>query len=537
MSRVAAALLLAILLAGTERPLEAASGPAATPAQVSPAEVRPARVLPAAAMSPVTARVRAYREAHEVAIVRELAGLLGRPNVASDTENIEKSAAAVASLLEKRGIRPELLRVPGAPPVVYGELAAPGARRTLVLYAHYDGQPVVPAEWKGDPWSPVLRDAPVESGGRDVSLDTLRAPIPPEWRLYGRSASDDKAPVVGLLTALDALRAGGIQPAANLKFFFEGEEEAGSPHLAEVLDRYRDKLKSDLWILFDGPVHPSRRMQVFFGARGVTDVSITLYGATRRLHSGHYGNWAPNPTAQIASLIASMRDPEGRITIPGFSDAVKPLGELERRALAAAPDVDEALKEELGIGRPEGNGESLIESIQRPALNVHGITGGETGARSTNSIPTEATVAIDFRLVPDLTPESVRSAVESHIRARGFTILRENPDAAARRGNVRLAKVVWGSGYPASRTPMDLPASRAIVRVVEEAVGGSIVAQPMLGGSIPMYVFREKLGASTVGVPIANHDNNQHASNENLRIQNLWDGIELYAGILARMNW
>ncbi|MEP6769814.1 MAG: M20/M25/M40 family metallo-hydrolase [Acidobacteriota bacterium] len=485
----------------------------------------------------LTARVRAYRSAHEVEIVRELAGLLSRPNVASDTENIEKSAAAVASLLQKRGIRPELLRVPGAPPVVYGELATPGARRTLVLYAHYDGQPVVPAEWNGDPWSPVLRDAPLESGGREVPLENLRAPIPPEWRLYGRSASDDKAPVVGLLTALDALRSAGVPPAVNLKFFFEGEEEAGSPHLAEILDRYGAKLKADLWILFDGPVHQSRRMQVYFGARGVTDVAITLYGPTRRLHSGHYGNWAPNPTAQLANLLASMRDTEGRITISGFSDAIRPLGEVERRALAAAPDVDAALREELGIGRPEGAGESLLEAIQRPALNVHGISGGETGARSTNSIPTEATVAIDFRLVPDLTPESVRTAVENHIRARGFTIVRETPDSAARKGDTRLARVVWGSGYPASRTPMDLPASRALLRVVGDASGGAVIALPMLGGSIPMYVFREKLGTLPVGVPIANHDNNQHASNENLRLQNLWDGIEVYAGILARMDW
>ncbi|MEP6801620.1 MAG: M20/M25/M40 family metallo-hydrolase [Acidobacteriota bacterium] len=518
MRREAAGVLLALLLASGPHRVEAAEASTLT----GPA---------------LTARVRAYRAAHEVEIVRELAGLLSRPNVASDTENIEKSAAAVASLLEKRGIRAELLRVPGAPPVVYGELSTPGARRTLVLYAHYDGQPVVPAEWKGDPWSPVLRDAALESGGREVSLDGLRAPIPPEWRLYGRSASDDKAPVVGLVTALDALRAAGVPLAVNLKFFFEGEEEAGSPHLAEILDRYGEKLKADLWILFDGPVHQSRRMQVYFGARGVTDVAITLYGATRRLHSGHYGNWAPNPTAQLASLIASMRDTNGRITIPGFSDAVRPLGEIERRALAAAPDVDAALREELGIGQPEGGGESLLAAIQRPALNVHGISGGETGARSTNSIPTEATVAIDFRLVPDLTPETARAAVENHIRARGFTIVRADPDADARKRNARIAKVVWGNGYPASRTPMDLPASRALVRVVGEAAGGPVVALPMLGGSIPMYIFGEKLGTPAVGVPIANHDNNQHASNENLRLQNLWDGIEIYAGILARMEW
>jgi acetylornithine deacetylase/succinyl-diaminopimelate desuccinylase-like protein len=484
------------------------------------------------------AKVRAWRSAHEVEIVRELAGLLSRPNVASDTENIEKSAAEVVSLLEKRGIRPEVLRVPGAPPVVFGEITTPGAKRTIVLYAHYDGQPVNPSEWKGgNPWAPTMRTAALEAGGQDVPPESWRAPIPPEWRLYGRSASDDKAPVVGLMAALDALRASRVPLAANFKLFFEGEEEAGSPHLAEVLEKYRDRLRSDLWILFDGPVHQSRRMQVFFGARGITDVTITLYGATRRLHSGHYGNWSPNPSAELASLLASMRDPEGFITIPGVAEAVRPLSDLEKRALAAAPDVDAALQDELSIGRPEGRGESLLASIQRPALNVHGISGGETGPKSTNSIPMEATATLDFRLVPDLTPEKIRTLLEDHVRARGFTIVREAPDGAARRGG-RLARVVWGSGgYPPAKTTMDLPVSKALVRVVEEGAGGPVVAQPILGGSIPMYLFTEKLGAPVVGVPIANHDNNQHAANENLRIQNLWDGIEIYAAILAGMRW
>ena len=483
-------------------------------------------------------KVRAWRATHEVEIVRELAGLLSRPNVASDSANIEKSAEAVAALLEKRGIRPEMLRVPGAPPAVFGELATPGAKRTIVLYAHYDGQPVRPSEWKGgNPWAPTMRTAAIEAGGRDVPPESWRAPIPPEWRLYGRSASDDKAPVVGLLSALDALRASRVPLAANFKFFFEGEEEAGSPHLAEMLEAHAARLRSDLWILFDGPVHQSRKMQIFFGARGVADVSITLYGASRRLHSGHYGNWAPNPSAEIASLVASMRDDEGFVTIPGVAEAVRPLRDLEKRALAAAPAADEALEDELAIGRPEGRGEGLLTAIQRPALNVHGISGGETGPQSTNSIPTEATVTIDFRLVPDLTPERIRTLVEDHVRARGFTIVREAPDAAARRRG-RLARVEWGTGgYPALRTRMDLPVSRALLRAVEEGAGGPLIALPMLGGSIPMYVFEEKLKAPVVGVPIANHDNNQHAANENLRIRNLWDGIEVYAAILARMRW
>jgi acetylornithine deacetylase/succinyl-diaminopimelate desuccinylase-like protein len=493
-----------------------------------------AAALPGAGV--VRDRVRAYRSAHEVEIVRELAGLLGVPNVASDTPNIEKSAAAVASALERRGIRPEYLRVPGAPPVVFGTLDTPGAKRTLILYAHYDGQPVDPKDWAGDPWKPLLRDGPLESGGREVSLESLRAPVPPEWRLYGRSASDDKAPVVGLLTALDALRAAKIPLAVNVKFFFEGEEEAGSPHLASLLERYADRLKGDLWILFDGPVHQSRRMQVFFGARGVTDLTMTLYGPTRRLHSGHYGNWAPNPVAALVDLVVSMRDPEGFVTVRGFSDEVRPLGELERKAIAAAPNADDALRDELSLARTEGRGESLLSAIQRPALNLRGISGGDVGARATNSIPTEASVSIDFRLVPDQTLERVRRSVEDHVRSRGYAVMAEAPDAAVRRRSP-VARMVWGAGYPASRTAMDLPASRALVDVVSGAAGAPVISMPMLGGSIPMYLFREKLSTDVVGVPIANHDNNQHAANENLRIQNLWDGIETYAAILARMSW
>lgn len=484
----------------------------------------------------VSARVRAYRSAHEGEIVRELAGLLGVPNVASDSPNIEKTADAVAAALERRGIHPERLRVDGAPPVVFGELTTPGASRTVILYAHYDGQPVEPKDWTGDPWRPTLRDKPLEAGGGEVPLALLPEPIPPEWRLYGRSASDDKAPIVGVLTALDALRTARIPLAVNVKLFFEGEEEAGSPHLAALLERYASRLGSDLWILFDGPVHSTRRMQVYFGARGITDLTLTIYGPLRRLHSGHYGNWAPNPIASLVDLLGGMRDRDGFVTIPGFADEIRPAGERERRAIAEAPDADGALRDELAIGRPEGRGEPLIAAIQRPALNLRGITGGDVGGRATNSIPTEASASIDFRLVPDQTLAGIRRAVEEYVRGRGYAIASGMPDAAARRRSP-AARLQWGAGYPAYRTSMDLPVSRALLDVVSGAAGGPAVAMPMLGGSIPMYLFHDKLGTPVIGVPIANHDNNQHAANENLRIQNLWDGIEVYAALLARLTW
>ena len=225
--------------------------------------------------------VRAWRAAHEVEIVRELADLLAIPNVASDSANIERNAEAIRAAYARRGIAMELLRSPGAPPAVFGERRVPGASRTIVFYAHYDGQPVVPAQWTGEPWKPVLRDKSLRDGGREIAWDGIKVPLDPEWRVYARSASDDKAPIVGLLAALDALSAAGRAPTANLKFFFEGEEEAGSPHLERILRDHADKLRGDLWLLLDGPVHQTRRMALFFGARGVTDVEMTVYGPSR----------------------------------------------------------------------------------------------------------------------------------------------------------------------------------------------------------------------------------------------------------------
>jgi len=496
-----------------------------------------AQGVPPAAV--VREKVRAYRAAHEVEILRELAGLLATPNLASDTENIRKNADAAAALLSRRGVRTQLLEVPGAPPIVYGELSSPGARRTVIFYAHYDGQPVDPAKWTGKPWQPVLRDGRLEAGGHDVEWSALKSPVNPEWLVYARSASDDKAPIVGLAAALDALKAAKVPLSVNLKVFLEGEEEAGSPHLQSILEKYRYLLKGDMWLLCDGPVHQSRRMQVFFGARGITGVEITAYGATRRLHSGHYGNWSPNPIAELANLIAGMRDDRGNILIKGFADDVRPLTEGERRAVATAPDIGPALRSELAIGRTEGAADERLEAaILRPALNLRGFQGGDVGEKATNSIPTEATVSIDFRLVPDQTPERVRSRIEAHLRGLGYTLVSDVPDAAARKATPRLLRVRWDAGsYPSGRTPLDLPVSRAVVRVTSESFGAPIVELPTLGGSVPMYLFTDLLKTPVVGVPIANHDNNQHASNENLRIQNLWDGIETYAALLARLEW
>ena len=493
------------------------------------------------AQAPTTSALRSnvhgYAAAHDIEIVHELSDFLAIPNLATDSANIRRNAGRLIAMMTARGITSRLLESPsGGPPAVYGELRAPGATKTVVFYAHYDGQPVDTAQWATPPWQPVLRDKALDGASHVIPIPSAAGSIHSEWRLYARSASDDKAPIVAMLAALDALRASHVSPSVNLKFFFEGEEEAGSGHLKELLERNAPLLTADAWLFCDGPVHQSRRQQIVFGVRGVTGAELTVYGPSHGLHSGHYGNWAPNPVTLLANLVASMRDDDGRILIKKFYDDVAPITPAERRALAAIPAIDSAMRVEVQLGATEAKNAPLVERIMQPALNLRGIRGGGVGTTASNTIPTDATASIDFRLVPRQTPEHIKQLVEAHVKARGYFIVDHSPTTAERMAHDRVIKITWEAGYPATRVSMDSPLSRAVIRATEEALGTPIVALPTLGGSLPMYTFESVLHAPLIVLPIVNHDNNQHAANENLRMKNLFDGIDVYAGVMARVG-
>jgi acetylornithine deacetylase/succinyl-diaminopimelate desuccinylase-like protein len=482
------------------------------------------------------AAARAYREHNEAAIVGEFAGLLSIPNLASDSIDIRRNADRLVQMLDARGFQnARLLAVPGAPPAVYGELPSPGAARTLVLYAHYDGQPLDPKQWATPPWSPVLRDAQLNEGGKEIPLPApgSGARVPPEARLYARSAGDDKASIIAMLTAIDAMRAQHLEQSVNLKVFFEGEEEAGSGHLRQILETYAATLSGDAWLFCDGPVHPSGRAELVFGQRGVTGLELTVYGPNRALHSGHYGNWAPNPAALIANLIASMRDDDGHIKIAGYYDDVRPISAAERKAIAALPPYDETLRHAFGLARTEANDANLAERTMLPALNVRGIRVGGVRETGSNTIATEAYASFDLRLVPNQTPERVHRLVEEHIRRQGYFVVHDSATMAVRLAHPKVARVEWESGYPPSRAPLDGPFGRAVLATLDDGAPQPLLALPTSGGSGPAYLFEQVLHVPMVSLPIANYDDNQHAANENLRIQNLWDGIETYVALLT----
>jgi len=534
-ARFAAVLLAAVLLL--------AAPPAAAAGGAPPAAATPATPATSTAPQPsaAVAAARAWHGAHGPEILAGFADLLRRPNVASDAAGIRANAEAIAAAFRARGAEMELLTLPDhpeAPPVVFGELAAEGdvnaAAPTLVLYVHYDGQPVDAAKWTHPPWQPTLLTAALEAGGTPRPFPGPGEAVDPQWRLYARSAGDDKAPLAALLAAVDALRAAGVPRRVTVKLFFEGEEEAGSPHLGAYVERYADRLAADGWLFLDGPVHQSGRPQLFFGVRGYSGLEVTVYGADRYLHSGHYGNWAPNPIVELARLIASMKSEDGRVLVDGFYDSVEPLGEAERSALAAVPEFEDELRYELALAESEGgNGVRYGERIALPSLNVRGIAGATVGETARNVIPPSATASFDLRLVAGNDPQAMLDLVEEHIRRQGFFVVHEEPSLEVRRAHARVAKVVRYPGYRAVRTAMDLPVARRVVAAAQDAAERELVLLPTLGGSLPLYVVEDRLRAPLVGVPIANHDDNQHAPDENLRFANLWYGIDLFAALLA----
>jgi acetylornithine deacetylase/succinyl-diaminopimelate desuccinylase-like protein len=482
--------------------------------------------------NPAALEARRWREQHEHAIVDEFVGLLSIPDIASDRPNIQRNADMIAAMMQKRGIAARLVSVPGGNPVVFGEIRTPGATRTIVFYAHYDGQPLDPKEWATPPFTPTLRDKQFERDGKVIPLPAPGQPFNPEWRLYARGAADDKAPIIALLSALDAIHAAGLKAKSNIKFAFEGEEEALSPHLEKTLAANKDLFSGDIWLLCDGPLHQTRRQLIAFGDRGAVGVNVTVFGPHLELHSGHYGNWAPNPALLLAKLLASMKDDDGRVLVDHFYDDIEPLSGTEQRAIAEAPDIDADLMHEFWLGATEGGGKKLAELITLPSLNIRGMASSRIGNQASNVIPSSATATLDVRLVKGMDPLKTARSVVNHIRKQGFFVVDQEPDAAVRMAHPKVAMVVIGGGEAAMRTSMDLPISQEVIRVVESARGPA-VKLPNMGGSLPLVSIERPLGTHTIVIPIGNHDNNQHSYNENLRLQNLWDGIELMAALLT----
>ncbi len=424
--------------------------------------------------------------------------LVAQPSVGTRSEGIEESVLLLREVMEEAGICTRLLQNGGAP-AIYGEVEGPPGAPTVLFYGHYDVQPPEPVEaWSSPPFEPSVR------GGR----------------IYGRGVADNKGQHLCHVWAVRAWReAVGALPV-TAKFLIEGEEETGSPHIAALIREHRNLLRTDLAYTSDGGMHPSGRPAVYFGVRGLLYVEVELRGATADAHSGNKGNVLPQPAWELVELLHSLRDPERGAAFSGFSEAVRPPTPEEESMLREMPFDRTGFLAEHGLEEsPVEDGADYYHRLTfQPTFNISGLSSGYAGEGTKTVIPSRALAKIDFRLVADQDPDAV---FESFARA----VAERNPKAEVR----QLAAT------PPSGTDPSSPIGRTIVDAVRAARGTEPVVSA-LGGTLPDYVFTRILSVPSVIVPYANHDEHNHAPNENLRLDCFFAGIRTTLHVLHAMG-
>jgi acetylornithine deacetylase/succinyl-diaminopimelate desuccinylase-like protein len=335
-----------------------------------------------------------------------------------------------------------------------------------------------------------------------------------------------------LLAVFDLLRAKKIDPAMNVKVLLDSEEEVNSPGIAAVVAANAALLAADAVVLVDGPSHASGRPTIAFGNRGEVGVTLTVYGPRAPLHSGHFGNWVPNPAMRLSRLLASMKDEDGRVTIPGWY-ARTALTEADRKILAEVPDDEAALRNRTGIAQPEKVGATYQESLQHPSLNVRGLASAGVGDKAANVVPRDAVAELDLRTTVESGPAYLLDFMRTHVEAQGWHLVEKEPTDEERARWPKLARLSPHLPAEAARQPFDSPVGRwASAAIAGAFPGAPLVRIRMMGGTLPTHEIVGPLKAPFVQVPVVNPDNNQHAYDENLRMGNYLSGMRTLAALL-----
>jgi acetylornithine deacetylase/succinyl-diaminopimelate desuccinylase-like protein len=458
--------------------------------------------------------------------------LLRMENDAHFTEAIEKNMQWCEKAFTSRQFQTKRLQTGGIP-LLLAERKVPNARKTVLIYVQIDGQPVDPEKWdQPSPWQPVLKEQ--NASGKwviipDEKLQTGK--INPDWRIFARSTSDAKGPAMAYLAALDALAEMKAQPNFNMKVILDFEEELGSPRLPGAVIKYKNELAADMLIIFDGPRHVSNQPTLSFGARGICEITLTTFGPRTPMHSGNYGNYAPNPVFGMSTLLASMKDEYGRVKIPGFYDGIV-ITDKEKKLLSEVPDKEEEIKKFLGIAEPEKVGANFQESIQYPTLNVRGLQSLYVGEKARTLIPDKAVAEIDIRLVPTSDANRLIGLVKNHVTNMGYHLVDKEPTETERMMYPKLAAFDSKISYGAFQTPFDSETGIWLQKAMRTAFGKDPIRIRITGGSIPISPFVVTLGIPAVSVPTVNADNNQHAENENIRVGNYIDAVKTFLAIM-----
>ncbi len=451
------------------------------------------------------------------------------PNDAFYPSDIEKNVVWCEEAFTKRGFTTQRLSTETVP-LLLAERNHLKAKKTVLIYLQIDGQPVDSTMWfQESPYEPVLKKK-IAMEWEEIPWESISA-YEDDWRIFARSASDAKGPVAMFLAALDAAGSKGIIPNYNIKVIMDFEEELGSPRLPKAVTENVDALKADMLIIFDGPRHITNRPTLTFGARGIATMTLTTYGPILPQHSGHFGNYAPNPALRLSKLLASMKDDEGRVLIPGFYDGVE-IGAETEKILKAVPDDEVEINKRLQIADADKVGSSYQESIQYPSLNIRGMQSGWINEKVRTIVPAWARAELDLRLVKETDPERLLGLVVEHVTRQGYYVINGEPTEQERLDYPKIATISSEISYQSFRTEFDSEVGLWLQSALKRAFNQDAILIRMSGGSIPISPFVNTLGIPAVTVPTVNRDNNQHSPNENLRLGNYWEGIKTMIAIL-----
>ncbi|GGD65822.1 M20/M25/M40 family metallo-hydrolase [Croceicoccus mobilis] len=479
-------------------------------------------------------RVTAPEAARQV--FPEFIEFLKIPNVMHlSVEDMQRNADWLEAAFRRHGFDARQLE-DGETPMVFAQAADPSPdRKTVLFYAHMDGQAVFPKEWdQPDPFTPVLKQRGAGGEWSPIALESLTgsAPVDPEWRLFARSAADDKAPIMMLIAAMDMMRANGTEAAINIKIIIDSHEEGGPPTLKDVVARNRELLRADAVVMLDGPMHASNNPTLVFGHRGGMGFELKVHSANNDVHSGHFGNFAPDPSFALAHLLSTMRAPDGRVLIPGFYDGVD-MNPGMKAVLAAVPDDEAAIRKRIGIAESEHVGDNYQEAMNYPTFNITSMIAGEPGSRR-SIIPAFAAARVSSRTVPGTPPARQLALVRNWVEAQGYHLVDGEPTEEERLKYPLLASITGGGGMSALMTPLDAGVGKWAASAMRREFGVDPVRIPIMGGGVPTQPLANGLGAPILLVPLVNADNNQHAANENLRIGNFEAGVRTLRALFTQ---
>ena len=454
------------------------------------------------------------------------------PNIPMDVQDMFSNISWVKNKYEKVGFQLKTLES-STLPVLFAEKLISPEFKTILFYFHLDGQAVDPASWdQKDPFVPVLKKKGMSGKWEEISWSELQENVDDEWRIYGRSAADDKGPILMFLSAMELLQKQQIKPSFNIKIIFDLEEEYGSNGFLSTLKKYKNKYQSDYMIIMDGPAHSSNQPTLTFGCRGIASCSITTYGSKLPQHSGHYGNYVSNPVFGLSRLLSSMKSEDGKVLIEDYYKGITFEKEI-LDILKSVPENKKEINDALGIFKEEKVGNNYQESLQYPTLNVRQIGTSWKGQELKTIIPEYATAHIDVRLVSETDGKLQLEKIKKHIQKQGYLVLDREPTDHERLSNGNIVTFKGDSGVNAFRTSLNDLFGLKLRNSLTNVFGREPVSIRTMGGTVPIIPAINELDIPAIIVPMVNMDNNQHNPNENIRIGNLRQGIKICLALLT----